>query len=257
MSNHEEIRALLGVFALDAVDGEEYEAVELHLRYCPQCRAEVAEHREVAAMIGHGGAPAPAGVWDRIVDALEPAPPRMRIEVDHSGGGSVVPLAPRAPSDRSRSLPSRLLVAALAAAAVLAIVMGLAVVRLDQHIDKVDRRSQPGLEEVAGAALVEPGTRKAELRSADRKMVADVALTPDGQGFLLAGAMPALADNATYQLWGVVGEETISLGTFDGGVAVVPFRVDPSVKGLAVTEERVPGVAVSGNQAVLSGDIPA
>ena len=68
---HEEIQELLGAYALDAVEDAERDAIELHLRECPRCRAEVADHREVASLIGHGGAPAPDGVWDRIVGALD------------------------------------------------------------------------------------------------------------------------------------------------------------------------------------------
>ena len=77
---HTELQELLGAYALDAVDGDEYDAVELHLRECPRCRAELADHREVAALIGHGGAAAPEGVWDRIVAAIEPVAPPMRLQ---------------------------------------------------------------------------------------------------------------------------------------------------------------------------------
>ncbi|MEJ7583981.1 MAG: anti-sigma factor [Acidimicrobiales bacterium] len=254
MTSHDEIRELLGVFALDAVEGEELDAVAVHLRYCPQCRAEVAEFREVAAMIGHGGAAAPEGVWDRIVEALELAPPRMRIEVDESGSGSVVPFAPRAPASSARSVPTRIFVATVAAAAVIVAVMGLVVVEV---ADQRPEGSKPDIQEVADAALVAPGVRKTQLRSSDRTLAAEAAVAPDGQGYLLAGAMPRLPEDRTYQLWGTVGAETISLGTFAGGVGVVPFRVDPSVDRLAVTRERAGGVPVAENPLLLTGDIPA
>ncbi len=35
---HEEVSELLGAFALDAVDGDEYEQIEAHLAECPRCR---------------------------------------------------------------------------------------------------------------------------------------------------------------------------------------------------------------------------
>ena len=50
---HDEVSELLGAFALDAVDGEEYEQIEAHLSECPRCRAEVDAHREVAAALGN------------------------------------------------------------------------------------------------------------------------------------------------------------------------------------------------------------
>src|SRR6478609_2271004 len=76
---HREIQELLGAFALDAVDGDEAEAIELHLRECPRCRAEVTEQREVAALLAHTGATAPEGVWVRILEELEPVPPALRM----------------------------------------------------------------------------------------------------------------------------------------------------------------------------------
>ena len=63
---HDELQALIGAYALDAVDADEREAMELHLLECPRCRAEVAEHREVAAFLAHNGHTAPEGLWDRI-----------------------------------------------------------------------------------------------------------------------------------------------------------------------------------------------
>ena len=68
---HDEISGLLGAYALDAVEGDERAAVEEHLLSCARCRAEVAEHREVAALLAHGGADAPDGLWDRIAGNLD------------------------------------------------------------------------------------------------------------------------------------------------------------------------------------------
>jgi hypothetical protein len=69
------------------------------------------------------------------------------------------------------------------------------------------------------------------------------AITPEGQGFLLAGSTPTLSDGLVYQLWGDNGDEMISLGTFLGGTDVVAFAVDDGIRALAVTEEEAPGVA--------------
>jgi len=141
---HEEIQELLGAYALDAVDGEEFEAVEVHLRTCPQCRAEVADHREVASLIGHGGAPAPEGVWDKIVDAIEPAPPPMRLELTTPPAPAreepsvVVPLA------RDRGAASgwnRRLLALAAAAIVLIAGLGVVIARLNTRLEDVQNQN--------------------------------------------------------------------------------------------------------------------
>src|SRR3546814_17505894 len=76
---HDEVQDLLGAYALDAVDDDERALVEDHLAECPRCRAEVHDHREVAALLAHGGQDAPEGIWDRIVGSLEEAPPALRL----------------------------------------------------------------------------------------------------------------------------------------------------------------------------------
>jgi anti-sigma-K factor RskA len=86
---HRQIQDLLGAYALDAVDPDEGEVVELHLRECPRCRAEVEDHRETAAMLAHVGAPAPAGVWNKIAAQLEEDAP----DYDKGVGASQARLA--------------------------------------------------------------------------------------------------------------------------------------------------------------------
>src|SRR5690606_4393398 len=85
MNEHDEIAELLGAYALDAVEPEEAAAVEAHLAVCPRCAAEVADHREVAAMLAHSGAPAPEGLWSRISASLEEAPPEMELRLPRPG----------------------------------------------------------------------------------------------------------------------------------------------------------------------------
>ena len=72
---HDEVAELLGAYALDAVEGDERDAVDRHLNECPRCRAEVADHRTVASFLGSAGGRAPDGLWDRIAGTLEEAPP--------------------------------------------------------------------------------------------------------------------------------------------------------------------------------------
>ncbi len=60
---HPEIQESLGVYALDAVEGEERRIVEHHLATCPECRFEVVEHREVAARLASVTSAGPVGLW--------------------------------------------------------------------------------------------------------------------------------------------------------------------------------------------------
>ena len=50
---HDEIEEMLGVYALDALDADERQEIDDHLASCPRCRAELAAHREVAALLGN------------------------------------------------------------------------------------------------------------------------------------------------------------------------------------------------------------
>lgn len=68
--NHSELEGLLAPFALDAVDADEAEAVQVHLGGCLRCRVEVAEYRKAAADFGRSEIPAP-GDWQRLADGLE------------------------------------------------------------------------------------------------------------------------------------------------------------------------------------------
>ena len=239
---HDEIQELLGAYALDAVDDEERDVVELHLRECPRCRAEVAEHREVAALLAHGGTAAPDGVWDRIVAALDDSAPRMRIEIEGQDG-TVVPLhrPPAAPPAHTASpWAGRVRVAVLGAAAVVILLLGGLVIRLNDRLDELEGRES--LQEVASAAVADPASRRGMFELDDGAVVVPTAITADGTGYLLAGSTPQLDDGLVYQLWGLNGDDKISLGTFDGAADVVPFRIGPGISALAVTEEDAPGV---------------
>jgi anti-sigma-K factor RskA len=68
-----------------------------------------------------------------------------------------------------------------------------------------------------------------------------------------------LPTDRTYQLWGVIGGKTISLGLLGPDPSVVPFSVagDGSVQAFAITAEHAGGVVQSTNQPVVSGEVTA
>ncbi len=242
---HEEIQELLGAYALHALDTDEAALVEQHLEGCPRCRSEVAAHREVAALLGNAGGDAPEGLWDRIASQLEDAPPPMRLAFPADGGGPVTPL-----DGRRRDRGSRLLVAALgAAAAVVISVLVVEVVRQEDRIGELEAAMDGS--SVAGASVV-------KLVSPDGSTTADAVLLPNGTGYLLAGDLPPLTDRQTYQLWGVTDTGVISLGLLGaepGGIMPFQTGADHEVTALAVTQEVAGGVARSQNPAVLAGEL--
>lgn len=79
LTGHEQLQELLGAYALDAVEPYEAEVLERHLPTCPRCRNELADHREVAALLSYAGGTAPGGVWDRIIASLEEPPPALTL----------------------------------------------------------------------------------------------------------------------------------------------------------------------------------
>ncbi len=242
--SHEEIRELLGAYALDAVDADERTIVEQHLAGCPQCRAEVAEHLEVAGLLGNEGGTAPDGLWDRISGALEETPPPLR-------------LAPVPPPAR-RGLSTR--IAALAAAAALVVIaaLGVQIVRQSDRIDRLEAdQEQDVLTQAASLALADSDSRSTSLASTDQTQEITAVLTPDGSGYLFTGDLPALSEDQTYQLWGIDDDEQRRLARRPGigprRRRCVPRR--PGVPVLAVTEEVADGVPQPTSEPLLAGNL--
>ena len=80
---HDDIRALLATFALDAVEPDEGRTIEQHIEGCDDCRAEVDHWRTAAGLMGSEPALPPDRVWNRIVQEIGvPEVPPMRIRVE-------------------------------------------------------------------------------------------------------------------------------------------------------------------------------
>jgi hypothetical protein len=254
MNEHEEIAELLGAYALDAVDADEAATVEAHLAVCPRCAAEVAEHREVAAMLAHTGAPAPEGIWTRISASLEEAPPEMDLPMLSSGRsrGEVVDLA----EERRRRAPRWLSGAAVAAAlVVVALVTGVVVSDDGGGDDRSEQFAAPDLEDVARRVMNDPDASRVVLRSPDGVLEAPVAIDVDGSGYLMGNTLPALDAAQTYQLWGIKGDLVVSLGVLGASPGVVAFHVGDGVDALAITQEVTGGVVSSANPPFLVGEL--
>ncbi len=256
----DEIEALLGAYALDAVDPDEREAVELHLPECPRCRAELREHLEVAALLAEG-APAPDGLWARIADSLEEPPPALRLAVQpepvEARADAETGVAPVVPIGSPRPRPSRWVLGMVAAAAAVIAVLGIVVVRQEERIDDLDEEvAVPTLDAAAGEAMADPSSTKTVLTDpAGGVLSATAVVTPAGTGYLVTPNLPVLPDDRTYQLWGIVGEQVISLGVLGAQPSVSVFEVDDkvAVDGFAVTEEVSGGVVSSANDPTLVG----
>jgi hypothetical protein len=226
---------LLAVYALDAVEPTEAEAIELHLRECGRCRAEVADHRERAALLAIGHQPAPVDVWDRIAAALDDVAPPSAL---------VLPLTAR---PRHRAI--QVVVACVAAVAI--VLLGVAAGKQGRRLGQMQAALQDqALLWSALAAHTRPDARRVELRSGDGAVLAHAVMTPDGSGFLWSDGLLAVADDRTYQLWSFANGEKTSAGVLGVNPKLVAFRVSGNVLALAITEEAAGGVVATEKQPV-------
>lgn len=283
--DHRDLQDLLGVYALDALDPDEAAELEEHLRTCPQCRAELAEHQSVAALLANTGGPAPAALWDRIAGSLAdgldaegievegrddervvlPGPlgpgspaPAARVQ-DATPPATVTPLAGRTRRGRDGRPPLATLVVGAAAAVVLLAVgvVGVRTIqdqdrRLDDLTAQVATTSDDG---AAAAALADPGSVLVRLTATDGELAVPAVITEDGRGYLLGGGLPDAGEGETYQLWGLEGTRAVSLGVLGRDPRVAPFHVEGPVETLALTTEVEGGVDQPTSAPVVAGPV--
>jgi len=267
--SHAEIEELLGAYALDAVDPGTAAVVEEHLDGCVRCAAEVAQHHEVAGLMANSGGAPPTALWDGIAgrlggtsdDSWDRLAARLDVPDDGAarGGGDVVPL------DQSRRRSRRVTAGAglvAAAAAAVALTLGVQVDHLHSQVSAL--QAAPQLSGAERAALAARGTERITLTDPSRPGAhatpATIVLTASGTGFVVndrGDGLAPLASDRTYQLWGVVGSRTISLGLLGTHPGIVPFSVagSPGVTTFAITDEVAGGVVKSANQPVAVGTV--
>jgi hypothetical protein len=226
--NHQEIIDLVPLFALDALEGDEHQAVLAHLASCDQCQAELDEYRSVAAGLVEDGE-APPHVWERIeaeldqIDSLnvvdfDPAP-------DRSGGGGV-----------ARWL--------LGAAAGIALLLGG--VFVGQNLANNNLATDSGVVAAAESAAAQPGSFVSDF-IVDGVPVAQVVVTSDGLGYVVPTSdLADLPPERTYQLWVITPEElVISAGVLGSDPAPATFTWAGDIAGFALTREVAGGVVSS------------
>ena len=207
----EDVHALVGPYALDALDEAEERSFEEHLALCERCREELAGLREAAASLAYG---APR--------ALPPPELKERILAQaRTERRNVVPLRPR----RSWTAP---LGAAAALAACAAIVLGIWAASLSNSHDPIE------------SVLSKPGAKLVSMGKAG-----GVAVAPDGSA-VLAVAVPRAPAGKTYEAWVIRAGKPTRAGLFPGRAGTSIVRIDRPVRPgevVAVTLERAGGVS--------------
>ena len=242
--SHDEAAVLLGAYALDAVGEDEAALVAAHVAECPRCTVELAEHLEVAGMLGNMGGDAPRELWDRIASqATRPsnvpaATPTIAI------GPS--PGAERRHRRQGSRAPWAIAGAVVAVGAVTVALMGVQISGLNDKVTRLASIAQQhGISSLEQAALLNPSTRRVLLVASPgtTRAQAEVVLERSGQSYFVNVRLATLPATKTYQLWAIGGHTTVSLGLLGNGTKVVPFVVSAArpTALLAVTVERAGG----------------
>jgi anti-sigma-K factor RskA len=206
----DEVHALVGPYALDALDEGEERSFEQHLALCARCREELAGLREAAASLAYAAPPTapPPELKQRILAQARAERP------------NVVPLKPR------RNWTAAL-GAAAAIAACAAVALGIWAFSLSGSQDPVE------------SVLSKPGSRLVSMGTAGA-----MAVAPDGTAVLQVSVPPA-PSGKTYEAWVIRGGKAKAAGLFPGragtSVVEIPRPVRPGAV-VAVTLERAGGV---------------
>lgn len=215
-----DIHALVGAYAIDALDDLERAAFERHLAECPACRAEVAGLREAAAMIGSTVPVRPsAGLRDRVLADI----------------ATVRPLPP--PVDRPAAVigrRTRFRPGALLAAAAAVIALGAGAVVVQPWDDDTSQRNLTASEQLLAADDAETYT---EVVAGGGK--ATVVRSPSrNQAVLVASGLPRAPAGSVYELWLIHDGDMVSAGLMTGGDKELWLEGDPATaSGFGITIE--------------------
>ena len=201
-------------------------------------------------------APLPEGLWLRIVSGLTPredAPtemPRLFSEPVVVAPSVIEARRRRRVSTRSGFAIVGSLVGAAAAAAV---ILGVGLIQSNDEGSRL--QSAPASQPTSVVSALEaPGHKVVNISDGNGGAgeVAEFVLA-DGRGYLVSSALPALKSSETYQLWGLVNGQPISLGLLGQSPSSSVFTVAGSE---APSQLRIT-VEPSGGSVVPSGSLVA
>jgi anti-sigma-K factor RskA len=242
--DRQDLRELLGAYALEALDPEERAQVDALLLTDASARAELHELQHAAAWLGHASLRPPESVWDSIAAEVGRDGAEDRVAAPLREASTPAPVhSPAAPRRLSRWLVA-------AAAVVVLAIGGVGVFTL------VDRSSGPDSVSTQYAdARSNPSAHKVNLTSTDGQYTAQAVVLPDGVGYLADTSMPTLPPGRDWQLWSITPDGPVSVGVIHGAAAIHRFKAAPHTNGLAVTNEPRGGSEQPTTQPVIRGDL--
>ncbi|MDQ4052450.1 MAG: anti-sigma factor [Actinomycetota bacterium] len=217
-----DVHALSGAYAVDALDDLERAKFERHLSECPECQAEVASLRETSALLA---------------DTAVVTPPASLRDNVLAGIGTVRPIPPPAPErEPEPARPRRWQALLVAAAAVTAIGGGVAIVQpWDEDSPSVQLTAT---EQVLGA----DDAQRVVQEFADGARATVVVSKSLGQSVIVPEGMAAPPPGKDYQLWYLQpGSGMVSAGLMpdDPAATAVLLEGDATrAKAVGITVER-------------------
>ena len=226
-----DIHALVGAYAVDALDDVERAAFERHLAGCAACRGEVDGLREAAAVIGSSASQEPpAGLRDRVLADIEnvrPLPPQTS------------PAAEPAVSHGEEGRRRWLRPALVAAAAVAVIAVGGGVIVAEPWADDSSERQLTVAEQVRAADDAETFTQTLE----DGAVATVIRSKSLNRAVLVAEDMAPAPDGKVYELWlDHEGVGMVAAGLMEEGEHEVVLEGDPATAiGFGISVEPAGG----------------
>ncbi len=196
-----DIHALVGAYAVDALEPSERTLFEQHLATCADCRAEVQSLREAAALLADASAvEPPPTLRERLLDDIKtvrPLPPL--VQHDQPAVPVEPPVAP--PIAEPVSLDAarrRRFRPALAAAAAVVALIGGGVIAAQPWAD--DQSTEQQLS-AADRVLGDPEAQHVTQEFPDGATATVVRSREEGKAVLVTAKMPPPPDGKVYELW--------------------------------------------------------
>ena len=205
-----DIHALVGAYAIDALEPSERTSFEEHLATCADCRAEVQSLREAAALLAETSAvePPPA-LRERLLDDIKtvrPLPPLVQhdqpaVRAESSSGAPPVASSVAEPvsldAARRRRFRPALAAAAAVAAAVAAVIVGGVVVTQPWDNNQSTEQQLTAADRVLG----DPGAQHVTQEFPDGATATVVRSKEEGKAVLVTAKMPPPPEGKVYELW--------------------------------------------------------
>jgi Anti-sigma-K factor rskA len=256
-----EAEELAVLCVLDVLTPEEAAPVHAHLAGCHQPHTDIGRAAEAAGALALSTDPVqpPAVLRGRLMAAVASTPqvPDRLPAVDAVTPAPVIPFERRERATR----PSRVVWVGLAAAAVIALLLGGWNLSLQRQVSDADQ--QLALVRQAVAAASDPTSTVAQLAGTEAAPGASgmVVIPESGTGYLMVQGLPALADDQVYQAWYLVGGAPTSAGLMDptgSGITVMAGLAPiPGTDTIALTVEPAGGVPQPTGDVVVAGTLPA